>query len=131
DNYEVIAVNDRSTDRTGEIIERIADSRSRNPQPVAETATRVGHPPLRLVHHTELPPAWLGKTHAMWTAANHATGDWLLFPDADVLFKPDSLRRELAYAESVPADHVVMFPRMIMKRPGEYMMIAFFQTMFM
>jgi glycosyltransferase involved in cell wall biosynthesis len=131
DNYEVIAVNDRSTDRTGEIIERIADSRSRNPHPVAETATRVGHPPLRLVHHTELPPAWLGKTHAMWTAANHATGDWLLFTDADVLFKPDSLRRALVYAESVPTDHLVMFPRMIMKRPGEYMMIAFFQTMFM
>jgi hypothetical protein len=47
-----------------------------------------------------------------------------------VLFKPDSLRRALAYAESVPADHVVLFPQMIMKRPGEYMMIAFFQTMF-
>ncbi len=58
-------------------------------------------------------------------------GDWLLFTDADVLFKPDSLRRALAYAESVPADHVVLFPQMIMKRPGEYMMIAFFQTMFM
>src|SRR4029077_6332334 len=55
DNYEVIAVNDRSTDRTGEIIERIADSRSRNPHPAAGTATRVGHPPLHLVHHTELP----------------------------------------------------------------------------
>jgi len=67
----------------------------------------------------------------MWTAANHASGDWLLFTDADVLFKPDSLRRALAYAESVPADHVVLFPQMIMKRRGEYMMIAFFQTMFM
>ena len=58
------------------------------------------------------------------------TGDWLLFTDADVLFKPDSLRRALAYAESERADHVVLFPQMIMKRPGEYMMIAFFQTMF-
>ena len=58
-------------------------------------------------------------------------GDWLLFTDADVIFKPDSLRRALAYAEAEPADHVVLFPRMIMKRPGEYMMIAFFQTMFM
>src|SRR4029077_8218291 len=131
DNYEVIAVNDRSTDRTGEIIERIAESHSQNPRPVAGTETRVGHPALNLVHHSELPPGWLGKTHAMWTAANHATGDWLLFTDADVLFKPDSVRRALAYAESEPADHLVMFPRMIMKRPGEYMMIAFFQTMFM
>lgn len=124
-NYEVIAVNDRSTDRTGEIMERVA-----SPHRVAQTATRAGQP-LRIIHHTELPPGWLGKTHAMWTAANQATGDWLLFTDADVLFKPSSLRRALAYAEAEPADHVVLFPRMIMKRPGEYMMIAFFQTMFM
>ncbi len=127
DNYEVIAVNDRSTDRTGEIMERM----SQNPRAVANTATRVGHPRLRVIHHTELPPGWMGKTHAMWTAGQQATGDWLLFTDADVLFKPDSLRRALAYAEAEPADHVVLFPRMIMKRPGEFMMIAFFQTMFM
>jgi glycosyltransferase involved in cell wall biosynthesis len=135
DNYEVIAVNDRSTDRTGEIMERIGQ----NPRPfdklragsLAQNTRRTVYPTLRVIHHTELPPGWLGKTHAMWTAANQATGDWLLFTDADVLFKPDSLRRALAYAESVPADHVVLFPRMIMKRPGEFMMIAFFQTMFM
>jgi glycosyltransferase involved in cell wall biosynthesis len=66
----------------------------------------------------------------MWTAAQHATGDWLLFTDADVLFKPDSLRRAVAYAETEKADHVVLFPRMIMKRPGERMMIAFFQALF-
>jgi len=118
DNYEVIAVNDRSTDRTGEIMEKLA-------------ASPAAHECLRVVHHRELPAGWLGKTHAMWTASNEATGDWLLFTDADVLFKPDSLRRALAYAESEPADHVVLFPQMIMKRPGEYMMIAFFQTMFM
>lgn len=135
DNYEVIAVNDRSTDRTGEIMERAA----RNPHP-SKTALRLrsGQTPgglpslsLRVIHHTELPAGWLGKTHAMWTAANQASGEWLLFTDADVLFKPDSLRRAMAYAETEPADHVVLFPRMIMKRPGEYMMIAFFQTMFM
>ncbi len=40
------------------------------------------------------------------------------------------LRRALVYAESEHADHVVLFPRMIMKRPGEKMMIAFFQTLF-
>src|SRR5579864_9058828 len=133
DNYEVIAINDRSTDSTGEIMDRVAASPNQNLHPVPNTkGRRVGHPPeLGVIHHTELPAGWLGKTHAMWTAANQATGDWLLFTDADVMFKPDSLRRALAYAESVPADHVVLFPRMIMKRPGEYMMIAFFQTMFM
>ncbi len=136
DNYEVIAVNDRSTDRTGEILDRV----SQNPRPFDKlragsvsaigAETRTGHP-LSVIHHRELPPGWLGKTHAMWTAANQATGEWLLFTDADVLFKPDSLRRAVAYAEAELADHVVLFPQMIMKRPGEYMMIAFFQTMFM
>jgi len=83
-----------------------------------------------VIHHRELPSGWLGKTHAMWTATNEARGDWLLFTDADVQFKPDALRRALAYAEAEHADHVVVFPQMIMKRPGEFMMIAFFQTMF-
>jgi glycosyltransferase involved in cell wall biosynthesis len=127
DNYEVIAVNDRSTDLTGEILEQMEKTH------FSQKTRERGHPNcnnFRVIHHTELPSGWLGKTHAMWTAAKEATGDWLLFTDADVLFKPDSLRRALAYAESVPADHVVLFPRMIMKRPGEYMMIAFFQTMF-
>ncbi len=131
DNYEVIAVNDRSTDRTGEIMERVTESQNPHPAPAINAGTRVGHPTLRVIHHRELPAGWLGKTHAMWTAANQASGEWLLFTDADVLFKPDSLRRALAYAQSERADHVVLFPRMIMKRPGEYMMIAFFQTMFM
>jgi cellulose synthase/poly-beta-1,6-N-acetylglucosamine synthase-like glycosyltransferase len=142
DNYEVIAVNDRSTDRTGEIMERVAGSlqsrklQRQNPPVSPENGeTSVGHPlvtsRLRVVHHRELPAGWLGKTHAMWTATNLATGEWLLFTDADVMFKPESLRRALAYAEAEKADHVVVFPRMIMKQPGEYMMIAFFQTMFM
>ena len=116
DNYEVIAVDDRSTDRTGEIMDRIAAA--------------APHGRLKVIHIAELPSGWMGKTHAMWSASNRPRGDWLLFTDADVLFKPDSLRRALAYAESEPADHVVLFPRMIMKRPGEKMMIAFFQTLF-
>lgn len=130
-NYEVIVVNDRSTDRTGEILERL----QKNPQ-FSQKTRELGHPSspssrLRIIQHNELPSGWLGKPHAMWTAANQASGDWLLFTDADVLFKPDSLRRAVAYAESEKADHLVVFPRMIMKRPGEFMMIAFFQTMFM
>ncbi|HEV3305620.1 MAG TPA: glycosyltransferase family 2 protein [Candidatus Sulfotelmatobacter sp.] len=135
DNYEVIAVNDRSTDRTGEIMERVAgdkslfDSGSRESR-FSQKTRETGHPVLRVIHHRELPGGWLGKTHAMWTATNQASGDWLLFTDADVLFKADSVRRALAYAEAEKADHVVLFPQMIMKRPGEYMMIAFFQTMF-
>jgi glycosyltransferase involved in cell wall biosynthesis len=117
DNYEVIAVDDRSTDRTGEIMDRIA-------------ASAAAHGRLKVIHIKSLPSNWLGKTHAMWTAAQQASGDWLLFTDADVLFKPDSLRRALVYAEAEAADHVVVLPRIIMHRPGEKMMIAFFQTLF-
>jgi glycosyltransferase involved in cell wall biosynthesis len=116
-NYEIIAVNDRSTEATGERMEEVA-------------GTVEGQGRLRVVHVSELPPGWMGKTHAMWTAAKEATGDWLLFTDADVLFKPDSVRRVLTYAETEKADHVVLFPRMIMKRAGERMMISFFQALF-
>ena len=117
DNYEVIAVNDRSTDSTGEIMRRVAG-----------TAAAPGIS--RIIEVTELPPRWLGKTHAMWTAAQQATGEWLLFTDADVAFRPDSLRRALAYAEVERADHVVLFPRILTKQPGERMMVAFFQALF-
>ena len=116
-NYEIIAVDDRSTDETGARMEEAA-------------AGSAAHGLLHVLHVAELPPGWMGKTHAMWTAAAQATGDWLLFTDADVLFKPDSVRRVMAYAEVEKADHVVLFPRMIMKRPGERMMIAFFQALF-
>src|SRR5579862_1217368 len=133
DNYEVIAVDDRSTDRTGEIMDRVAARVNRVPaefatSPVGIKSNSVAR--LQVIHHQDLPSGWLGKTHAMWTAANRASGEWLLFTDADVVFKPDSLRRALAYAETQHADHVVLFPQMIMKTPGEFMMIAFFQTMF-
>ena len=118
ENFEIIAVNDRSSDRTGEIMNKIA----------ADPTT---HARLRVIHIQALPEGWLGKTHAMWSAAQQASGDWLLFTDADVLFKPDSVRRAITYAEAQMADHMVLFPQMIMKRPGEKMMIAFFQTLFM
>jgi glycosyltransferase involved in cell wall biosynthesis len=117
DNYEVVAVDDRSSDHTGEIMDRIASS-----------AYAQGR--LKIIHVADLPPGWLGKVHAMWSAGNQATGDWLLFTDADVLFRPDVLRRVLGYAEAERADHVVLFPRMIMHSPGEKMMVAFFQTLF-
>jgi glycosyltransferase involved in cell wall biosynthesis len=115
--YEVIAVNDRSTDRTGEVMDRVASTS--DPKKI-----------LKIIHVETLPSGWLGKVHAMWSAAEQARGDWLLFTDADVLFKPDAPRRAIAYAEAERADHLVLFPRMIMKHAGERMMIAFFQTLF-
>jgi glycosyltransferase involved in cell wall biosynthesis len=116
-DYEVIAVNDRSTDRTGAIMDEVASA--------PEARGR-----LKILHIEQLPSDWLGKAHAMWQAARKATGEWLLFTDADVLFKPDSVRRAITYAQAEPADHVVLFPRMIMHTAGERMMIAFFQALF-
>jgi len=130
ENYQVITVDDRSTDRTGEIMDTVA-------------STSGGK--VDVVHIRQLLPGWLGKTHAMWTAARqagvrHASPplpdvgrngpDWLLFTDADVMFRKDTLRRAIAYAEAERADHVVLFPRIIMKRASERMMIAFFQLLF-
>jgi len=117
DNYEIIAINDRSTDRTGEVMNQVAST--------PDASGRI-----QVIHVRELPRGWLGKAHAMWSAAERTTGDWLLFTDADVLFRHDVLTRALAYAEAESADHLVLFPRMIMKTPGERMMIAFFQTLF-
>jgi glycosyltransferase involved in cell wall biosynthesis len=114
-DYEVIAVNDRSCDRTREILEQ---------------ALRTAPGRVRIIQIEELPPRWMGKTYAMWRAAGEASGEWLLFTDADVMFRPDCLRRALAYAERERADHLVLFPRLIMKSPGEKMMMALFQLMF-
>ena len=70
---EVIAVNDRSTDRTGEILEELA---TRYPDR------------LRVLNVESLPEGWLGKTHALYAGAAQAQGEWLLFTDADVIFAP-------------------------------------------
>jgi glycosyltransferase involved in cell wall biosynthesis len=108
----ILAVNDRSPDATGAIMDGIAaDSRSR----------------LTVIHISDLPPGWMGKTHAMALAARQATTPWLLFTDADVLFSSDSLLRALNFAQADRADHVVIFPTMILKTIGETMMTAIFQ----
>ena len=113
-HYEVLAVNDRSSDQTGEILDRLARQ---------EPAR------LRALHVRELPPGWLGKPHAMGLAAQQATGDWLLFTDADVCFRPDALRRALVYAEESRADHLILFPTALMHSLSERMMFAFFPTL--
>jgi glycosyltransferase involved in cell wall biosynthesis len=105
-------VNDRSTDATGAMMDALA----------AEWPGR-----LRVVHVTELPAEWLGKTHAMAFAARQCTTDFLLFTDADVVFAPAALRLALAEAVDSTADHLVLAPTTIIKRWDEAALLAFFQ----
>jgi glycosyltransferase involved in cell wall biosynthesis len=121
-DYEVIAVDDRSEDATGEILERLSAQWSEQGEAL--------HHRLKVLHVKELPAGWLGKTHAMWEAGRQATGEWILFTDADVVFRRDALRRAVVYAERERADHLVLFPTMVMESPGERMMMAFFQSQF-
>jgi glycosyltransferase involved in cell wall biosynthesis len=111
--YQVIAVNDRSSDATGEIMDRLA----------REAGGR-----LRVVHVKDLPAGWLGKTHAMWLGAQQGSGEWILFTDADCIFHPEALRRALFYAVTKQVDHLVMLPTLIMQSFGEKMMLSFFPT---
>jgi cellulose synthase/poly-beta-1,6-N-acetylglucosamine synthase-like glycosyltransferase len=111
-NLQIIAVDDRSTDQTGDLIDTIAGD----------------HPDkLRALHVTELPHGWLGKTHAMALAARQAPTDYLLFTDADVLFRSDAIRRALAHAVATSADHLVTVPTTLIHRWDEAAILGFFQ----
>ncbi len=117
-NLRIIAVDDRSTDATGAIMNALA----------TQWPTR-----LQVLHVTELPAGWLGKTHAMALAARHAIAihhpGYLLFTDADVLFRSEAIRLSLAQAVATQADHFVTFPTPILKTPGEGMLLGYLQVM--
>lgn len=114
-NYEIIAIDDRSTDRTGEIMDRLA----------SEAPNK-----LKVVHIKQLPAGRLGKPHALQSGTEIAKGEWLLFTDADVNFRPDTIRRAVALGLRTNADHVVLFPTLITKSWGEGMMLAFLSMAF-
>ncbi|WP_179638868.1 glycosyltransferase [Tunturiibacter empetritectus] len=114
----LIAVDDRSTDSTGAIINALATQ-----HPAKLTALRI----------TELPTGWLGKTHAMAFAARHAISlhhpDYLLFTDADIFFRPETLRLALAQTVTTQADHFVLLPTATIKSAGEGMLLSYLQVM--
>ena len=73
----------------------------------------------------ELPAGWLGKPHAMARGAALATGEWLLFTDADVVFAEDALARALAWLERDGGDHLLVVPTVVARSAGEAMMLPF------
>jgi glycosyltransferase involved in cell wall biosynthesis len=91
-NLEIIAVNDRSSDDTGIILDRLK----------AENGC------LSVIHITELPPGWLGKTHAMHVAAAEARGTYLLFTDGDVTMAPTTIARSVQRMQTKQLDHLTL-----------------------
>ncbi len=98
-DYELIVVDDRSDDGTGSILDAMAAADSR----------------LRVLHVAELPSGWLGKNHALWHGAGVASGEQLLFTDADVVMEPTTLGRAVALLEEESLDHLAVSPAMTMK----------------
>ena len=97
---EVVAVDDRSEDATGSILDRMSAADAR----------------LKVVHVRALPPGWLGKNHALHHGAAQARGGWILFADADVVMHPELVSRMVRYATDRGYDHVAVGPEMRM--PG-------------
>ncbi len=93
-DLQLVAVDDRSTDRTGEILDTLASE----------------DPRLLVRHVTELPTGWLGKLHALHLGVAHADGEWLLFMDADVHLAPEALRKAVAEAEHRKLDLLTVVP---------------------
>jgi hypothetical protein len=91
---EVIVVDDRSTDRTGDILRRLASEDAR----------------VRARKVESLPDGWLGKCHACHVGASAATGEWILFTDADCWLKRDVIARGLRVADREKADHITLTP---------------------
>ncbi|HEU5351925.1 MAG TPA: glycosyltransferase [Terracidiphilus sp.] len=74
-DWELVVVDDHSTDRTAEIAR--------------------GFPGVTVLQAGTLEPGWTGKTNAVWTAARKAHGRWLLFTDADTVHEPGNLHRAM------------------------------------
>jgi glycosyltransferase involved in cell wall biosynthesis len=92
-DWELIVVDDQSTDRTAEIARSF--------------------PGVALLQADKLQPGWTGKANAIWTAARKARGRWLLFTDADTIHEPGDLRRGIHEAQRHKAGMLSYSPRQI------------------
>ncbi len=114
-DLEVILVNDRSTDGTGRIMERLAAGREN----------------VAVIHIEDLPEGWLGKNHAIHTGVQRACGDWLLLTDADVRFHPATFRKAVAHAGTRGLDHLTLIPELRLSGYWLRSFVAFFYTAFL
>jgi cellulose synthase/poly-beta-1,6-N-acetylglucosamine synthase-like glycosyltransferase len=96
-NLEVVLVEDRSSDETPSIADRLAETDGR----------------VKVVHIRELPDGWLGKLNALQRGLDAASGEWVLFSDADVHFEPGTLRAAVDHAETRGLDFVSAVPNFL------------------
>ena len=113
-NLEIIAVDDRSEDGTANILDDFA----------------ARHDRLKVIHVSNLPPDWLGKSHALQQGYEAANGEWLLFTDADVRFRADTLRRSIALVNELRLDHLTLFGDVEMSGFWETILLTFFAMAF-
>jgi glycosyl transferase family 2 len=112
---EVIVVDDRSSDRTPEILARLAAQ----------------YPALRVIRVDELPPGWLGKNHALHVAAQAAASPLLMSADADVVFDPTVLRRAVTLLERDGLDHVTLAPDVVVPGLALASVVGVFSVVFL
>jgi glycosyltransferase involved in cell wall biosynthesis len=93
ENLEIIVINDRSTDGTREVLQRLQRE----------------YPRLQVHDIRELTDGWLGKTHALDFGANRANGEYLVFTDADVMMKKSTIGRAVARMRRGRLDHLSVF----------------------
>jgi hypothetical protein len=111
-DVELIVVDDRSTDKTGAILDAMAAKTSR----------------ILVEHITELPDGWLGKNHALHRGAARATGDVLLFVDGDIILERTAVARAMRSFLERGADHVAVSPQMELPSTMLQLVVGYFLT---
>ena len=93
-NLEFVMVNDRSTDRSGMILDKLACL----------------DPRIHAVHIQTLPSGWLGKVHALDVGIRTSSSEWILLADADIHFSSQALRKAVQYCEDENLDFLTAMP---------------------
>jgi chlorobactene glucosyltransferase len=97
-NFEIVIIDDRSTDNTAEVIQSYVDS-------PLNAKNRI-----KFVHGKDAPEGWIGKCNALAHAVGHASGDWFIFTDADTYHHPNSIEDAVAFALNSKSDLVSFVP---------------------